>query len=152
MKLVRFRSDPGDTVWGGYMQDGHAVPVLRSDGQGGLALLVDLAMSHISGNRLEPCADPVPLESVRLLAPVPAPPSVRDFYAFEQHVRTARAQRGLDMEPDWYQLPIFYFTNPATIYGPGEEVPHPATDALDYELEAAVVVGRDGSDLSPEQA
>src|SRR5688500_17785410 len=42
----------------------------------------------------------VPLDAVNLLAPVPRPPSVRDFYAFEEHVRTARKRRGLDMDPD----------------------------------------------------
>ncbi len=59
-----------------------------------------------------------PLDEVRLLAPVLEPPAVRDFYAFEQHVRTARASRGLEMPPEWYRQPVFYFSNPAAIYGP----------------------------------
>ena len=85
------------------------------------------------------------LEDVRLLAPVPLPPSVRDFYAFERHVRAARAQRGLEVAPEWYRVPVFYFSNPAAIYGPDAEIPYPeATSALDYELEAAAVVGGDG--------
>ena len=57
--------------------------------------------------------EPEPLDRVRLLTPVPEPPSIRDFYAFEAHVATARRSRGLEMEPDWYELPVFYFTNPA---------------------------------------
>ncbi|MGH3046712.1 MAG: fumarylacetoacetate hydrolase family protein [Gaiellaceae bacterium] len=82
---------------------------------------------------------------VRLLAPVPRPPSVRDFYAFERHVRAARAQRGLEVAPEWYRIPVFYFSNPAALYGPEDEVPYPeGTSALDYELEAAVVVGAGG--------
>ena len=94
-----------------------------------------------------------PLDAVRLLPPVPVPPSVRDFYAFEQHVRTARQRRGLEMEPDWYQLPVFYFTNPAAILGPGDPVPVPPGSAqLDFELEVAAVVGEGGSDLDPETA
>src|SRR5258707_9682599 len=44
-------------------------------------------------------------DDVRLRAPLPRPATVRDFYAFEQHVRTARQRRGLDMDPDWYELP-----------------------------------------------
>ena len=84
-------------------------------------------------------------EDVRLLAPVPLPPSVRDFYAFERHVRAARAQRGLEVAPEWYRVPVFYFSNPAAIYGPDDEIPYPEeTSALDYELEAAAVVGGDG--------
>jgi fumarylacetoacetate (FAA) hydrolase len=86
-----------------------------------------------------------PLGDVHLLAPVPFPPSVRDFYAFERHVRAARAQRGLEVAPEWYRIPVFYFSNPAAIYGPEDEIPYPeGTSALDYELEAAAVVGAGG--------
>jgi 2-keto-4-pentenoate hydratase/2-oxohepta-3-ene-1,7-dioic acid hydratase in catechol pathway len=93
------------------------------------------------------------LDAIRLRAPVPVPPSVRDFYAFEQHVKTARERRGLEMEPDWYELPVFYFSNPAAIYGPDDDVPAaPGTAELDYELEVAAVVGRAGRDLSPAEA
>jgi fumarylacetoacetate (FAA) hydrolase len=85
------------------------------------------------------------LGDVRLCAPVPHPPSVRDFYAFERHVATARAQRGLEMAPEWYQIPVFYFSNPAAVLGPDDEVRFPReSSAWDYELEAAVVVDGDG--------
>ena len=88
------------------------------------------------------------VSEVRLRAPVPVPPSVRDFYAFEAHVRTARATRGLEVDPDWYQLPVFYFTNPAAITGPEEDIPvPPGCTELDYELEVAAIVGRPGADL-----
>ncbi|HEX2069297.1 MAG TPA: fumarylacetoacetate hydrolase family protein [Actinomycetota bacterium] len=93
------------------------------------------------------------LEGVRLMAPIPRPPSVRDFYAFEQHVRTARERRGLEMDPDWYELPVFYFSNPAAIVGPVDEVAvPPGTSELDFELEVAAVIGQSGSDLDPEVA
>ena len=98
-------------------------------------------------------ADVLPLDRVRLLAPISRPPSIRDFYAFEQHVRTARERRGLEMDSDWYELPVFYFSNPAAIAGPYDdvEVP-PGTSALDFELEVAAIIGRPGSDLDPQQA
>jgi 2-keto-4-pentenoate hydratase/2-oxohepta-3-ene-1,7-dioic acid hydratase in catechol pathway len=71
---------------------------------------------------------------------------VRDFYAFEQHVRTARERRGLEMEPDWYELPVFYFSNPASIVGTGDDVAMPAgTAELDFELEVAAVIGGAGT-------
>ncbi len=41
--------------------------------------------------------------------------SIRDFYAFEQHVMTCRRQRGLGMVEAWYQVPVFYFSNPASV-------------------------------------
>ena len=85
------------------------------------------------------------LADVLLRAPVLRPPSVRDFYAFEQHVRTARASRGLEVPAEWYEAPVFYFSNPAAIYGPEDEVPYPeGTAELDYELELAAVIGAEG--------
>jgi 2-keto-4-pentenoate hydratase/2-oxohepta-3-ene-1,7-dioic acid hydratase in catechol pathway len=97
--------------------------------------------------------DAFALESVRLVSPLPQPPSVRDFYAFEQHVKTARQRRGLEMDPDWYELPVFYFSNPAAIVGPFDDVAvPPGTEQLDFELEVAAVVGREGSDLDPDDS
>ncbi len=82
------------------------------------------------------------LDEVRLLPPVLRPPSVRDFYAFERHVKTARALRGLEMPREWYEIPVFYFSNPVAIYGPDDEVPYPdGTRELDYELEVAAIIG-----------
>lgn len=110
-------------------------------------------LAHAGERALREPASVHQLDSVRLLAPIPVPPSVRDFYAFEQHVRTARQRRGLEMEPDWYELPVFYFTNPAAILGPGDPVAVPPGSAqLDFELEVAAVVGKGGSDLTPEVA
>lgn len=72
-------------------------------------------------------------------------PSIRDFMAFEEHIRNARANRGLDVPAAWYELPVFYFSNPAALYGDGDDIPKPAdTAALDYELELACVVGDGG--------
>jgi fumarylacetoacetate (FAA) hydrolase len=79
---------------------------------------------------------------------LPPVASLRDFYAFEQHVRTCRRQRGLDMVPAWYEMPVFYFSNPAGVVGPEAEVYAPrGSRALDYELELACVVGRECRDL-----
>ena len=86
-----------------------------------------------------------PLAEVELRAPVLHPPSVRDFYAFEQHVKTAREARGSQVPKEWYEIPVFYFSNPAAIYGPEQDVPYPeGTAELDYELEVAAIVGAEG--------
>jgi fumarylacetoacetate (FAA) hydrolase len=85
------------------------------------------------------------LADVVLRPPVLRPPAVRDFYAFEQHVRNARARRGLEVPPEWYEAPVFYFSNPAALRGPEEEVAYPdGTAELDYELEVAAIIGLDG--------
>jgi fumarylacetoacetate (FAA) hydrolase len=74
--------------------------------------------------------------------------SVRDFYAFEQHVKTCRKHRGLDMVPQWYQVPVFYFSNPVAIIDDGDTVHAPqGSNALDYELELACVIGTAARDL-----
>jgi fumarylacetoacetate (FAA) hydrolase len=86
-----------------------------------------------------------PLAEVQLLAPIPDPPAIRDFFAFEQHVATARARFGAPVPPEWYQIPVFYFTNPAAVVGPETEIPYPeGTAELDYELEVAAVIGAGG--------
>jgi 2-keto-4-pentenoate hydratase/2-oxohepta-3-ene-1,7-dioic acid hydratase in catechol pathway len=96
----------------------------------------------------------VPLESVRLLPPLEAP-TVRDFVAFEEHVEGVR--KAIDGQagvvPEWYQAPTFYFTNPYALVGAHDDVPvPPGSQRFDFELEVAVVVGRDGASLTPEQA
>ncbi len=79
---------------------------------------------------------------------LPPVASLRDFYAFEAHVKTCRAHRGLAMVPQWYEVPVFYFSNPAAIVGDGDSVYAPAgSAALDYELELACVVGTEARNL-----
>jgi len=88
-----------------------------------------------------------------ILPPIPDPPAFRDFYAFEQHVRAARKLRGLEMNPDWYKLAIFYFSNPNCCYGHGADIPYPRnTTELDFELEFAVIIGNGGKDIKANEA
>ena len=85
------------------------------------------------------------LADVDLLPPVLNPPAVRDFMAFEEHVANARRQRGGEVPKEWYEVPVFYFSNPHAIYGDGDVVPYPeGTQELDYELECAAVIGAEG--------
>jgi len=92
-------------------------------------------------------------EDALILPPVPDPPSFRDFYAFEQHVHAARKLRGLEMNPDWYKIAIFYFSNPNCCYGHKEEIPYPKkTTELDFELEFAIIIGNGGSDIKSSDA
>jgi len=83
-----------------------------------------------------------PADAVTLLAPVPEPPSVRDFYAFEGHVAAGWRRRDAEIPEYWYEAPAFYFSSPASIHGPGEAVRRPdSVSMLDFELEIAAVVG-----------
>ncbi|HYG71181.1 MAG TPA: fumarylacetoacetate hydrolase family protein [Actinomycetota bacterium] len=92
------------------------------------------------------------LDDVRLLAPVD-PPAMLDASAFEQHLVNAHA-RGKREVPDYfYEAPAYYKMSTTTILGPDDEVRWPGgVGFMDYELEFAIVIGREGSDLRPEEA
>ncbi len=152
MRFVTYQEGEGERA-GVLEGDGDMVRTLPA-GVSLLSLLGDDGSRlHEAGEAALAGGEAVPQSSVRLLAPLPNPPTIRDFYAFEQHVATARRNRGLEMEPDWYELPVFYFTNPYAVVGPDAPVPSaPGTERLDFELEVAAVVGRGGANLTPEDA
>ncbi len=117
------------------------------------APLAEAALSLVSKVIYERRAAEYTLHELVLLPPIPDPPSVRDFYAFEQHVKTVRAKRGVEMIPEWYEIPIFYFSNNSEIYGHDEPIPYPfGSNELDIELEIACVIGREGKDIPVEEA
>lgn len=91
--------------------------------------------------------------NTRLLSPVPRPTSMRDGYAFRQHVEAARRNRGVAMIPEFDQFPIFYFTNHLAVTGPGDlHVQRLAQEKLDFELEAAIVIGKPGKNIPSAKA
>ena len=95
----------------------------------------------------------VAADDCELLAPVAQPPCVRDFMAFENHYVGTRKGLGLAVEPIFYEQPCFYFQNPAAVIDPCADVPlAPGTEAYDYELEVAAVVGGRASNLTVEAA
>jgi fumarylacetoacetate (FAA) hydrolase len=99
-------------------------------------------LDWLGGEGRERTGESHDLDELTLLAPVPEPPSVRDFYAFERHVAAGWRRRGAEIPEYWYEAPAFYFSNPASIQGPGAPVPRPSGVAmLDFELEIAAVVG-----------
>lgn len=90
---------------------------------------------------------------VKLLSPIERPPSMRDYLSFEEHIKNARKIRGLEVPAEWYKRPSHYKGNPATIIGHEEDVVWPEfTEELDYELEFACVIGKDGSDIKASDA
>ena len=92
-------------------------------------------------------------DSVRLLAPIPNPPMLRDFIAFEDHIAATSKRRNQPIPPEWYNAPIYYKGNPQTIVGPEDDLSWPLnTKKLDYELELACVIGRKGMDISSGKA
>ena len=135
MRLVTFLAASGGPRVGELSRD-HVVSELH-------------AMSMIewlAGEGRSAAGPTYPLADVRLLAPVPEPPSVRDFYAFEGHVEAGFKARGSKIPDAWYEAPVFYFSNPAAIYGPGAEIRRPeGCELLDFELEIAAVIDGQGA-------
>ena len=91
--------------------------------------------------------------AVHVLAPVPEPPAIRDFMAFEQHVQSAARHRGEEVPEAWFRLPVFYFSNPASIFGSHDPIRiPPGCDRFDFELEVACVIGREACDVAAPDA
>ena len=100
----------------------------------------------LAGTGRSPTGHEYELSDVRLLAPIPWPPSVRDFYSYEGHVAAGFKRRGTKIPEAWYEAPTFYFSNPAAIFGPDEPITRPqGCERLDFELELAVAIGSEGA-------
>jgi fumarylacetoacetate (FAA) hydrolase len=132
MRLVTFRDSPHST----------RVGILEGEQVHGLA--AETMIEWLNGQGHVRTGTIHPLQDVHLLAPIPTPPSFRDFFSFEEHVAKGFELRNAEIPEAWYEQPIFYFSNPASIHGPGDEVKRP-TDCtlLDFELEIAAVIGQD---------
>jgi 2-keto-4-pentenoate hydratase/2-oxohepta-3-ene-1,7-dioic acid hydratase in catechol pathway len=182
MKFVTYTNNDGETPRFGFKRDDEIVDVIRSgiwvneNIKDSSFLTVPTTLKLALGNwdinfsklknlnqaipdtdlsSLEVDEKPIAIKEseVSLLPPVTNPDTFRDFYAFEQHVKAARKLRGLEMHPDWYKLPIFYFSNPTTLYGHGEIVPYPTgTEELDFELEFAIIIASGGQNIKKENA
>jgi fumarylacetoacetate (FAA) hydrolase len=104
-------------------------------------------------NRVASDTTIAPEKEYILLAPVPHPSSCRDGYAFRQHVEAARRNRGVEMIKEFDQYPIFYFTNHNAIQGPGDVYCMPDHfQQLDFELEIAIVIGKEGRNIKAKDA
>lgn len=134
MRLVSYRDSDGSVRVGELTGEGRVEALRAGD-----------ILEWLSGGGRERSGEVSLLQDVDLLAPVPDPPSVRDFFAFEDHVAAGFRLRGSEIPDAWYEAPVFYFSNPASIHGPGQPVRRPgASMMLDFELEIAAVIGRDG--------
>jgi 2-keto-4-pentenoate hydratase/2-oxohepta-3-ene-1,7-dioic acid hydratase in catechol pathway len=88
------------------------------------------------------------MDEVIFYPPLVRPMSMRDFYAFEEHVLTANKTRKRQVPEEWYQFPVFYFSNPNSMFGHRQTIPYPShTQALDYELEVACIIGKQGKNI-----
>ncbi|MGP3533695.1 fumarylacetoacetate hydrolase family protein [Microbacterium sp. RD1] len=112
-------------------------------------------LQRAGGEALQRPHDVWPLGGVQLRAPIPDPPTVRDFMTFERHYAGALMMADPDatIPEQWYRVPAFYFSNPYAVRGPADDVPVPPGSSLfDFELEVAAVIGKGGRDIRVEDA
>ena len=132
----------------------HRQPVSTLDDHLARGLRVDALRDLVEGFSRRNDGDDAVLDEEDLVfgPPILSPPSLRDFYAFEGHVRTMWERRGGEVPEAWYRLPIFYFSNISEIRGPDTPVwPPAASSELDYELEVAALIDTPVVDLPEER-
>ncbi|MEH7350344.1 fumarylacetoacetate hydrolase family protein [Gottfriedia acidiceleris] len=153
MKFITFQYDGNERA--GLLIEDQVIDLNKaSNGRIPADLLTILENYDLYKNEIaEISEEGIPLSSVQLRAPLPKPQSIRDFYAFEEHVKTARGRRGLEMIPEWYDVPVFYFTNHRAVIGPEDYVSIPTNcKKMDFELEIACIIGKEGKDIPVEEA
>ncbi|WP_239339866.1 fumarylacetoacetate hydrolase family protein [Frankia sp. CiP3] len=144
MRFVTYLDADGDRA-GVLDGDAHVHPF--APGMTLLDLLRSNTLRETGERALSTRAGVRPLSEVRLRAPIPDPPTVRDFMTFEHHVEGVAKLAGTDATvPDrWYEAPAFSFTSPYAILGPTDDVPvPPGSRMFDLELEVAAVIGHAG--------
>jgi 2-keto-4-pentenoate hydratase/2-oxohepta-3-ene-1,7-dioic acid hydratase in catechol pathway len=146
MKLVTYR-DGGASRVGVMLPDG----IHDAGFEGDMVALIgswDSAQLEVDSHASSSPALPGPA----LMAPL-RPRSMRDFLTFEGHLKNAMSNLGRPIAPEWYTTPAYYKGMPDTVIGPDEEIPWPSyTEKLDHELELAIVIGKQGKDISRERA
>ncbi|WHY69068.1 fumarylacetoacetate hydrolase family protein [Neobacillus sp. SuZ13] len=157
MKFITFRNPNGEQCGGWLSGDG--VVDMQLAGQGKLPFSIrELLVKHETYmpliHSIEKDAQPnYSIKEIELMAPLPNPCTFRDFVAFETHVKNASATHDSTVAPEWYEVPIFYFSNPNAMRGPGEEVARPKKCVkLDYELEMACIIGKEGKNIQAREA
>jgi 2-keto-4-pentenoate hydratase/2-oxohepta-3-ene-1,7-dioic acid hydratase in catechol pathway len=138
MKLVTYDAGAGARV--GALEDGG---VLDLGFEGDMVAFIEAGA---------PAGERRSVGGARLLAPL-RPRSMRDFLAFESHLKGALGRLGRAVPDEWYEVPAYYKGMPDTVIGPEADIPWPAwTERLDHELELAAVIGRRCKDVPASEA
>lgn len=158
MKFITFQNADGQSRAGLLVDQG--VVDLHEASRGALpADMLSLITEHerylplLAELKLTEATPTHALADVQLLAPLPNPTSFRDYVAFEQHMINAGRRAGFPVAEEWYQMPVFYFSNHEAFVGPGADVARPqGCVRLDYELELACIIGKPARNVRAEDA
>ncbi len=153
MKFISFKDKSGNSSWGA-LNNQNKIADLKSLAPDLLSFIQNPSHKSqwptieklLSSASLDP-------KDLTILSPLPRPASIRDGYAFRQHVEASRKNRGLAMIPEFELFPVFYYGNHFAVTGPGPvKVRDKVLDRLDFELEVAIVIGKEGRNISAKDA
>ena len=148
MKIISYKYQ--DNYGCGYIEENEICSLFNGDFHSLNEFLIKLIKSDVD---LSIYTDKLSINDIEIIAPLPCPNSFRDAYAFRQHVAAARKNRGVEMIPEYDQIPIFYFSNHNSITGPGiVNVYEKHLDKLDFELEVAIIIGSKGINIKASDA
>ena len=156
MKLLSYKIAKNQTHQIGVLKDNYIYNLNVCFGDISLIELIQIESYQNKINKHVISEDVVKhnLNNVFLLPPIPKPNSFRDAYAFREHVETARKNRGVKMIPEFDQFPVFYFSNHHSMHGDNEDIKVMPDHfhKLDYELEFAVIIGKEGENIKSKDA
>ncbi len=155
MKLITFKYQNKRNIFG-IIKEGHAIPIEKIWIDNKIPSNMLEYLNNLSENKnileqriLTVNPDDFPsLKDVELQSPILKPNSLRDAYAFKQHVEAGRKSRGLKMIEEYDKFPVYYYGNHNSIEGSGDIfVEKDQFINLDYELEIAAVIGKKGKNI-----
>ena len=157
MKLATYRAD-GKQYVGLVSDDAQSVQAFQvSEAEANLGALA-LVLQHSEQATLPALSDTRhALESVQLLAPIPHPR--RNIFCvgrnYNEHAAELADSVFKDSKADEKAWPIVFSKVPECVVGPFDNVQVPAasvSDAIDYEAELAIIIGKGGVNISRENA
>jgi 2-keto-4-pentenoate hydratase/2-oxohepta-3-ene-1,7-dioic acid hydratase in catechol pathway len=192
MKLVTFDADGKPRLGVMTADENHVVDIQAAEvelnGQPGQAFRSMLALIENGDEALDKLRETfaradqgqvpkafLPMADVPLLAPIPAPPQMRDCMCFEKHLQQAmdqailrqaansddpagtaeelRASGRFNIPQIWYDQPIYYKANRFAVTGTGTDVVWPSySHFMDYEMEFGIFIGKGGKDIPADRA
>lgn len=168
MKLVTYRATVMDEARLGVLRDGMVVDVAELGYACGEEFAPDMlgfidqgpdALRALS-RALHDCDQTrsaglaVPVENVRLLAPIPRPRKNIFGIGLNYTKHVAESAKSLDTSKDLPEKPVVFSKPPTAVIGPDDPIQHNAamTQQLDWEVELAVIIGRRATRISKEEA
>ncbi|MDC9581550.1 fumarylacetoacetate hydrolase family protein [Xenorhabdus sp. PR6a] len=168
MRLITYRSEVTAAARLGAIVNNHVVDLAKLAIYAGSQLpdnmlaFIDLGPLAVgsttallgSFNGLWPAGVSLPLQNVKILAPIPRPRKNIFGIGLNYVEHVAESSRALDTAKDLPKEPVIFSKPPTTVIGPGDAIEHnrEITQQLDWEVELAVIIGTRAKGVSEAEA